>query len=292
MRTFFAIFLILHLASDLNGQNREIWFFQTDWGNTLSWDAFCARAKASGFDGIDIWLPAEPEAQTALKQALNKYNLKLNLMHGTNRSVPYDESLRQYTLKLYELAKWNPILINSHTGSDFFSAAQNSSFIEAAQRVSLETGIPIYHETHRSRFSYTLPATAEYLRSISELKLTADISHWMVVHESLLESQDNMLRDVLKRANHIHARIGHSEGPQVSDPRAPEWKTALDRHLDLWKDIILRIWENENHPATVTTEFGPPDYMPTLPYSGIPVADQWEANVFMITAIKTKLGLE
>ena len=197
-------------------------FFQTNWGNTLSWNEFCQRAKSSGFDGIDIWLPLDPQEQEDLKQALNRYDLKLNLMHGTNKSVPFEESLDQFTSRLYELVKWNPVLINCHTGSDFFSQEQNTAFIKAAIAVSKQTGIPIYHETHRSRFSYTLPQTVEYLRSITGLQLTADISHWMVVHESLLEGQDALLNEVIARTNHIHARVGHAEGPQVSDPRAPE----------------------------------------------------------------------
>jgi hypothetical protein len=213
-------------------------------------------------------------------------------MHGTNKSLSFEESLRQFTYGLYELVKWNPVLINCHTGSDFFSYEQNAAFIKAAIAVSEETGIPIYHETHRSRFSYTLPQTVEYLRNIEGLELTADISHWMVIHESLLEGQDALLNEVIARTKHIHARVGHAEGPQVSDPRAPEWKSALERHLDIWGQIIMRNWETSEKPMTVTSEFGPPNYMPALPYTQIPVADQWEANVYMMTAIKSKLGLE
>jgi len=33
---------------------------------------------------------------------------------------------------------------------------------------------------------------------------------------------------------------------------------------------------------TMTTEFGPPAYMPTLPYSNMPVANQWQINVSMM----------
>lgn len=292
MRRFLPFAMLLLLTGLLRGQNREILFFQTNWGNTLSWDAFCQRAKTSGFDGIDIWLPSDPQEQEELKQALDRHNLKLNLMHGTNKGLPFDESLKQFTSGLYELVKWHPVLINCHTGSDFFTSAQNSAFIRAAIKVSEATGVPIYHETHRSRFSYTLPHTVEYLRSIEGLQLTADISHWMVVHESLLTGQDDLLEEVIAHTNHIHARVGHAEGPQVSDPRAPEWKTAVDRHLDLWEQIIRRNWEAYDRPMTITSEFGPPNYMPTLPYTEIPVADQWEANMYMMTLLKSKLGLQ
>jgi len=274
------------------GQNREILFFQTNWGNTLSWEGFCQRADASGFDGIDIWLPTDPESQEALRAALDKYGLRLNLMHGTNNSLPFEESLKQYTARLYELAAWKPVLINSQTGSDFFTREQNAAFIRAARAVSLETGIPVYHETHRSRFSYSLPVTLEYLEAIPELRLTADISHWMAVHESLLEGRDSLLATVIARTEHIHARVGHPEGPQVNDPQAPEWKRAVGRHLDLWEQIIRKCWAENPRPMTVTSEFGPPTYMPALPYTQQPVADQWQANVYMMNALKQRLGIE
>ncbi len=291
MRTPF--FLIAMLVSALLwGQNREILFFQTNWGNTRSWDAFCQQARASGFDGIDIWLPNDAGEQEALRVALQKHGLKLNLMHGTDNSLPFEESLARYKARLYELCAWKPVLINSQTGGDFLSREQNEAFIRAANAISAETGVPVYHETHRSRFSYSLPVTLEYLNTLPELRLTADISHWMVVHESLLEGRDALLAQVIARTNHIHARVGHPEGPQVNDPKAPEWKRAVDRHLDLWEQIIRKCWSEGDGPMTVTTEFGPPYYMPALPYTQVPVSDQWQANVYMMNALKQRLGIE
>ncbi|WP_236640860.1 sugar phosphate isomerase/epimerase family protein [Flagellimonas alvinocaridis] len=287
------LYLVMILfATTVYPQKGEILFFQTNWGNTLSWDAFCERAKASGFDGIDVWLPNEAESQQQLNAALKKHDLKLNLMHGTDNSLPFEESLEAYKKKLYVLVSWKPVVINSQTGSDFFSMEQNTAFIKAANAISKETGIPIYHETHRGRFSYTLPITLDYLKKISDLRLTADISHWMVVHESLLEGRDAMLSDVIAKTDHIHARVGHAESPQVNDPKAPEWKRAVDRHLDIWEKVIRKFWAENDRPMTVTSEFGPPYYMPALPYTQLPVSDQWEANVYMMNIIKQRLGLD
>lgn len=284
--------LLILIAQTATAQHGKILFFQTNWGNTQPWDAFCEHAKASGFDGIDVWLPGEPAQQEALRAALQAHGLQLNLMHGTDNSLPFEESLARYKARLYELCAWKPVLINSQTGSDFFSKEQNAAFIRAADAISAETGVPVYHETHRSRFSYSLPVTLDYLEAIPEMRLTADLSHWMVVHESLLEGRNELLAPVIARTNHIHARVGHPEGPQVNDPRAPEWKRALERHLDLWEQIIRKCWDETGRPMTVTSEFGPPYYMPALPYTQVPVSDQWEANVYMMKAIKERLGLD
>lgn len=281
----FTIFL---LTLTTYTQEKKLEFYQTDWGREISWDAFCEKTKAAGYDGLETWFPRDEKSQAALKEALQKNDLKVGFLNGTNKSVSFAESLKAYTEHFKILIAWKPAYINCHTGNDFYTFEQNKAFIAAANRIAKEHNIPIYHETHRGRFSYNLPDTKKYIEAIPELKLTLDISHWMVVHESLLENQDTELDEVLHRSHHIHARIGHAEGPQVNDPEAPEWKKAVDRHLDIWEKVIRNKWKTQD-VFTITTEFGPADYMPTLPYTRLPVADQWKANVYMMAQLKERL---
>ncbi len=292
MKQIISITILLFAFCGYCQVGKSIQFFQTNWGNELSWDAFCQRTKASGYDGIEVWFPSEKESQNHLKAALEKYDLAIAFLNGTNKSLPFEEGLASYKNHFSTLIEWKPVYINCHTGSDFFTFEQNKAFIDAANKISKESGIPIYHETHRGRFSYNLPNTNIYLKAIPELNLTLDISHWMVVHESLLQGKDTILKDVVNKSKHIHARVGHAEGPQVNDPEAPEWKSALDRHMDIWESVIKKEWENGRDVFTITTEFGPPYYLPALPYTQIPVSDQWKANVFIMKAIKERLSLE
>lgn len=39
---------------------------------------------------------------------------------------------------------------------------------------------------------------------------------------------------------------------------------------------------------TFLTEFGPVDYMPALPYTRQPVADQWAINVYMMEILRKR----
>ncbi len=272
-------------------EKKQLQFFQTDWGRNISWDTFCKKTKASGYDGLETWFPSDKKSQEELKAALKKYELKVGFLNGTNKSLPFEESFKAYTVHFKTLISWKPAYINCHTGSDFFTFEQNRAFIEAANKIAKENNIPVYHETHRGRFSYNLPDTKKYVQTIPDLKLTLDISHWMVVHESLLQNQDNELEEIVDRSHHIHARVGHAEGPQVNDPEAPEWKKAVNRHLDIWEKIIRQKWKTSDI-FTITTEFGPADYMPTLPYTRVPVADQWKANTYMMRALKERLNIE
>ena len=284
--------LVILFSSFLGfSQEKKLQFFQTDWGRQISYDAFCEKTKAAGYDGIEIWLPKDPKSQSELKLALKKHDLKVGFLNGTNRTVSFEESLKQYIAHFKILISWNPTYINCHTGYDFFSFVQNKAFIDAANKIAKENNVPIYHETHRGRFSFNLPDTKKYIAAIPELKLTLDISHWMVVHESLLQNQDSHLEEIINRSHHIHARIGHAEGPQVNDPEAPEWKEAVERHMNIWEKVIRKQWET-NDIFTITTEFGPADYMPTLPYSQLPVADQWKANIYMMKLLKERFNID
>ncbi len=270
-----------------NAQN-EILFFQTNWGYNGGIEDFIEKAKKSGYDGVEIWLPAEPEKQNIISKALKKFDMKVIFLCGTNRNLKFEESLIEYKNYLKKAIDQKPLAINSHTGSDFLTYDQNMAFIDAANNLSKASNIPIYHETHRGRFSYSLPETIKYLEKNDNLFLTLDISHWMVVHESLLKNQDKFINSVINRSNHIHARVGFEEGPQVNDVKAPEWKSTVDRHLEIWEFIIRKRWD-EGKMITVTTEFGPPNYMPTEPVTKKPLSDQWNSNTFIMKSIKDRI---
>jgi hypothetical protein len=91
----------------------------------------------------------------------------------------------------------------------------------------------------------------------------------------------------IARSDHIHARVGQEEGPQVPHPRAPEWRRHLENHVELWKRIADRQRAaGAPNLTTITPEFGPPTYMPTLPFTQQPVADAWRVNVEMKSVLE------
>ncbi len=219
---------------------------------------------------------------TELAGLLNENKLEAGFLCGA-QDINYTEHFNFFK-KMVEAAATNrlikPLYINCHSGRDYFSYDQNKTFIDFTIALSKKTGIKILHETHRSRIMYSAPAGRNYFDKIPDLRITFDVSHWCNVSESLLANQGETMKIALERTDHIHARIGHPEGPQVNDPRAPEWKEALDSHLAWW-DKIVEIKKASGDTLTMLTEFGPADYMPTEPYSRKPLADQWAINVYM-----------
>jgi hypothetical protein len=114
-----------------------------------------------------------------------------------------------------------------------------------------------------------------------EFLITADFSHWVCVTESMLQNFTEMVDEAIIRSRHIHARVRFEEGPQVPNPWAPEWKYALDNFLSWWDRIVEVNAEADCKILPLTTEFGPKPYMPTIPFTNQPVADQFGINCYM-----------
>lgn len=270
-------------------KNFDLKMLATSWGFRGTLDAFCAKVKKEGYDGIEMWWPMEKASQDELFALLKKYSLQIGFLAGAPQSL-YTEHLEHFK-KMTVGAATNtiqkPLYINCHSGKDYFSFEENSTFIEHTTQLSKQTGILICHETHRSRILFAAPVAKKYLQTIPDLKITLDASHWCNVSESLLEDQAETMGLAIDKTEHIHARIGHAEGPQVNDPRAPEWNAAVKAHLGWWDEVVKRKKMN-GETLTILTEFGPPDYMPTTPYTRQPLADQWAINVHMMHLLRKR----
>lgn len=263
-----------------------IMILATNWGYEGTWDQFCDKIKKLGYDGAEAWYPTDEEQRKQFLAAFDKHKLKFGLLIGGS-DRDYRKHLEQFKTSLDGALALKPVYINCHSGRDHFTFEQNSAFIEMTTAANERTGIPVYHETHRSRILYSAPVARQYVEKIPALRLTLDISHWCNVHESLLEDQADTIALALSRTGHIHARIGHQEGPQVNDPRAPEWKKAVDAHFAWWDKVVAQK-KTEGKLITMLTEFGPADYMPALPYTRQPVADQWEINKHMLDTLRAR----
>jgi sugar phosphate isomerase/epimerase len=269
--------------------NFKLKLLATNWGFPGTLEEYCAKVKKEGYDGIELWWPLEKKDQDDLFDCLHRHELEVGFLCGGSDSN-FQKHLDQFVQMVDAAAKESiqkPLYINCHTGRDYFSFEQGKTFLEHTIELSKSTGIKICNETHRSRLLYSAPVARHYMESLPELRVTFDVSHWCNVHESLLADQTETLDLTLQRVDHIHARIGHPEGPQVNDPRAPEWDPAVKAHFAWW-DKIVEMKKQKGEVLTILTEFGPPDYMPTLPYTRQPLADQWAVNVHMMHTIRNR----
>jgi sugar phosphate isomerase/epimerase len=267
----------------------RIKYFHALWGLPLpTLEANLCKIREGGFDGVEMGVPEDAGQRRELGALLERLGLGLIAQQWTRGGsiLEHTESFEEQYRRAVEL---RPLLVNSHTGKDYFSTEENLSIFRRARQLEEELGVPVVHEVHRGRATFSTTSTAALLERLPDLRLAADFSHWCCVHESLLEDQGRLLERAIDRSFHVHARVGHAEGPQVSDPRAPEWQKALETHLGWWQRIIDRRRADGTEQLTICPEFGPPDYMPTLPYTRQPVADLWEINCHMKELLQKRL---
>lgn len=269
----------------------KILYFRSVWGleDLPTLEQRFAKIKDGGFDGVEVDVPLDREVCLSARAALDKLELAVIAQQWRTSGRTVAEHIATFEDQYERALLLRPLFLNSHTGRDYFSETENLAIFDHAESLAAKHGLAVYHETHRSRALFSGPATMKCLAARPQLRLTADFSHWCCVHESLLEDQEAAVGAAVKRSYHIHARVGHAEGPQVPDPRDPLWERHLDAHLKWWRKIIEARQAEGCSILSICPEFGPAPYMTLLPHSRKPIADLWEINCFMKDWLKKQL---
>ena len=272
-------------------------FSCTYWGSEhLSPSKFITNIAAAGFEGAELFLtPPDTTTdafllaiETIRKQNPDFYFITLQLPFPKEDTVAAHVKVMEANFT--NLAAINPLFINSHTGRDYFSFDDNCRIIDAAMNFAAKNGVRILHETHRGRFSFHAASLLPYLDKFPQMELVGDFSHFCTVSESMLEGQEDIISRIIPQVSHIHARLGFEQGPQVNDPKAPEWQAHLEKFLYWWQQIITTKKAAGQSLFTISPEFGPIPYMPTAPYTQKPLSNQWDNNVFMMEYLRASLS--
>jgi sugar phosphate isomerase/epimerase len=251
----------------------KIKIYRTLWGVPGPWDSAVAGIMDSGYDGIEaILFSAGQHAE--LRRVLRRRPVPFKGVIWTrNAGRSADDHLRSFRAQLGALLRTGATSINAIGGYDCWTEREAARYFEGVLEAGAASGVPVSHETHRDSALFHPTAARRVLVQFPELRLTCDFSHWVVACERLLDDQMPLIRLCGARADHIHLRVGTVQAPQVGDVRAPESAPYLRAFERMW-DIV---WKQQlAHGVATTTacpEFGPPPYLPTLPYSGMPVAD-------------------
>jgi len=245
------------------------------WGVDLGQDptALFDHWKTVGYEALEfpLGLLGDRDRKAFRQQMQDRDFLWIPQVFTDGRTVTeHVASLRRVVEECLDLS---PLFINIHSGSDAWSLQEAEDFYGQVLDFESSVGLPISHETHRMRYFATPWNTRPILERFPDLKVTCDFSHWVCVAERLLPDCAEIISLAAAHAHHLHARVGHEEGPQVSDPRAPEWQRHLLAHEAWWDEIWNSQQARGMQISTLTPEFGPPPYLPTLPYSQEPVAD-------------------
>ncbi|ETS80760.1 hypothetical protein PFICI_08289 [Pestalotiopsis fici W106-1] len=257
---------------------------RTLWGvepgeNMENWDKLFPELKQIGFEGIEIDvanLKSTSEYQ-ALRTLADKHGLVITALMFSEwpqtagprpKGLTVADHLKFYRKTLQDVAILKPIKVNVHSGSDVWTYDQSVEFYKATFAIDEELGFAgkVCHETHRNRSLYSPQATDYILSRVPNLRITADISHWVVLSERLLDANEedrDLLERVYPNVDHIHARIGTTQASQCPDPTNPVFKEEREFFERAWLRILeLRLQKNDLSTVTFVPEYGPFPYHP------------------------------
>lgn len=261
--------------------------FRTLWGYRGSWQQALDEALGAGFDGLEARIP-ETAAQRAINaRLLREQNVPYIATLFTSTPVLPRQSdsplvhLEDLRIKLDWAAELGPRLVNVLPGNDRWSLSEQVDFFARAVELAAASGLKVCFEIHRGRSLYSPWVTLDVIRQVPELRFTSDISHWLVTCERLLDDPADDLSAFIERVDHIQARVGYDQGPQVPHPGAPEYAEILAFHQRHWESIWSSQEKRGLQTTTLTPEFGPDGYLHHLPFTDVPVADLWQLNQWM-----------
>jgi len=261
------------LAKDQMNMNTafELKIMATNWGFDGSLDAYCAKAKKEGYDGIEIWWPLEKPAQDELFAALHAHGLEVGFLCAGHQS-DWQEHFDEFT-RMIDAAATNsihrPLYINCHSGRDYFSYEQNKAFLDHTKQLAVKTSLTICHETHRSRMLFAAPVARTYIEKNPELRVTFDVSHWCNVSESLLQDQQATVDLTLQRVDHIHARIGHPDALRRAGVDVRVESPNVGERVIEQRGVSIRV--------RVKGNLGPTQHFNTLPKQA------WQGVKYLVT---------
>ena len=269
----------------------QLELFRSLWGWPIAADSDWARCGAqcrdNHFVGVEARLPAGTVARRALKSALAGEGLGYIAVVFTGGDVIPDQSwspaqhLDRLADAIVGARETGARFVNVLPGNDRWPLAQQVDFFGRAQALADAAGMACSFEIHRATSLYSPWVTLDVIAQVPQLRFTADLSHWVVVSERLLDDPADDLSPFLERVHHIQARVGYDQGPQVPHPAAPEYAAALAWHQAQWE----RVWATHRRAGravtTLTPEFGPDGYTHLLPFTRAPVADTWDLNRWM-----------
>lgn len=150
--------------------------------------------------------------------------------------------------------------------------------LEGWRRLGREASVDVNIETHRDRMTTDLFFMLDLLDSFPDLRLTADLSHYLVGREfawPVGEENHRLIHRILDNAWAIHGRIASREQIQI--------QIEFPQHRG-WVDLFLAWWEHAFHSwckrsapddtLTFLCELGPSPYAITGS-DGRELSDRW-----------------
>jgi hypothetical protein len=147
------------------------------------------------------------------------------------------------------------------------TVAEGVPLIRRWMRDAEQAGLPLLFETHRDCTLNDLHYTLQLIEAVPEMRLCADLSHYVIDREMRLPLNDRdrgHMHRVLERSDCFQGRIANREQIQVQIG-FPQHQAWVEQFKDWWAEGI-DMWRKrnaENATLIFLCELGPPPYAMT-----------------------------
>lgn len=246
---------------------QSMWAMQTEPG---SLEAQLDRIAAAGYDGITdhYWAPASVQR---LHAAATASGLQIE-------GQLFPQSVDDLARALEVISRYGCHHLTLQADVRPRTQAEAARLIDGWQRLAEQVDFQILLETHRYRLTNDLLFTLDLLAQMPDLKLLADLSHYVVGRE-LPEpgsvEDDEQIRTILRHSWGFHGRIASSEQVQVGLD-FPQHQPWVERFTGWWRYGIEDWLARAETPQSLsfTCELGPPPYAITG-VDGRELTDRW-----------------
>jgi hypothetical protein len=237
------------------------------------------RVREAGFQGMAIDLGALSLEQA---EATVPHFARTGLAGGLTAFPTSVEALRPALLLAHRIAAPFVVVIGQEMP---VRLAEMLPVIEGWLRLAEQESMPIQFETHRNCITNDLFTTVQLLDAVPEMRLAADLSHYVVDREMPCPpppALQKLIAKILDRSESFQGRVAARGQIQValSFPQNAKW-VALFR--EWWRQGFaawLARHAGEDSAMVFLCELGPPDYAIT-DGQGRELSDRWGEATLM-----------
>ena len=241
-------------------------------GVILSYEEICEKVAEAGYDGMALDLGAGDIAQAREVQPIMS-------RHGlTPLIVAFPKTVESMLEVLVMSKDFGAPFVDIIGQVMPISVDGMIPVIRRWMDMAEEVGIPVQFETHRNCITNDLFTTLSLLDAIPEMRLCADLSHYVVDREFKLPLQHHekmMISRILDRADSFQGRVASRQQIQLQldFPQHQKW---VDLFKDWWQEGFERwLSQNQDGDCIFLCELGPPEYAMT-DHAGVEMSDRWQ----------------
>ena len=242
-------------------------------GIILPFDQLCEMVASAGYDGMAIDLGAgDLEQAHAVRPHMERCGL-------TPLIVAFPKTINVLHDTLLMAKDFNAPFVIVIGQVMPLSVEGMIPVVRRWIEMSEKLGMPIQFETHRNCITNDLYATLSLLDAVPEMRLCADLSHFVVDREfklPLAKRDAALIRRIVERSDSFQGRVASRQQIQLQldFPQHQKW---VELFKEWWRDGLVS-WRdrNANGDCTFLCELGPPEYAMTDP-QGREMSNRWEA---------------